>query len=428
MKKTLVSMLVLLSVLAGAQEISRQIEQMLWQAPYMDQEILVRVRDEAPATRDLFRGVDVASMREVSSGLYKIQVSGDMKLALSALWENTDILYAEPNYILHIFQTPNDPKFRDLWGMGKIDAEKAWDVRTDGSPVVVAVIDTGVDYNHPDLQANMWVNEAEKNGKAGVDDDGNGYVDDIHGWNGAEDNGDPMDGHDHGTHCSGTIAGRGNNGIGVAGVCWTARLMACKFLKANGSGTSEDAIECIDYAVKNGAKVLSNSWGGGGFSLALYESIQRAAAKGVLFVAAAGNDSSDELSFPAKYCESNTDSNKTYPALGNVLAVGASTSTDDRASFSQFSKASNSGKAFVVAPGENILSCVRNNGYSTMSGTSMATPHVAGVATLVWAQHPSLTYQALISRLFENGNTVTWTHGWWDQAQVRRINLNNSIR
>ena len=399
---------------------------MLNSASYVDQELIVKFKD---TTQTFSTRLGVASMKSltVKKEIYRVKVEGDMEATLAAMLADPNVAYAEPNYIVHHFGVePNDPKYGDLWGMKKIQAPEAWDVATKADSLIVAVIDTGVDYEHPDLVDNMWTNEAEKNGTTGVDDDNNGYIDDIHGWNGAGDNGDPMDDHNHGTHCSGTIAGVGDNNIGVAGVCWKAKIMGCKFLTASGSGSLADAIECIDYAVANGAKVLSNSWGGGGFSVALYEAIENAGKAGVLFVAAAGNSYSSSLSYPARYCEDATYNGKTYPGLKNVLSVAASTETDGKASFSQYSATANKNGDMIAAPGTNIVSTVRGKSYASYNGTSMATPHVAGAATLVWATHPTLSYVALKNRLVNRGDDLEWSL-WSGTLKVKRLNLNASI-
>ena len=173
-----------------------------------------------------------------------------------------------------------------------IDAPEAWDIGTGSTDVVVAVIDTGVDYTHPDLAANMWVNPGEIPDN-GIDDDGNGYDDDVYGYDFCNYDGDPFDDHYHGTHCAGTIGAIGNNSEGVAGVNWRVKIMALKFLDATGSGWTDDAINCVEYSIQMGAKLSSNSWGGGGFDQALKDAIDAAGQAGMLFVAAAGNGGSD---------------------------------------------------------------------------------------------------------------------------------------
>lgn len=310
--------------------------------------------------------------------------------------QNPNVQYVEPNYIYRINKTPNDPMLGQLWGMSNTGAQdasgqvgtagmdigafQAWDIETGNENVVVAVIDTGVNYNSPDLEENIWTNQAEANGVAGVDDDNNGVIDDIHGANFVEalkPTGDPMDDHGHGSHCSGTIAARGDDGKGLVGVAWKAKVMGVKFLSAGGSGTLEGAVQAINYATKMGAQVLNNSWGGGGFSQALLEAIQNSNKANTLFVAAAGNESNNNDSLP------------TYPAtydVPNVLAVAAIDNKGQLASFSSYGK----NKVHVGAPGVNVVS-LTTGGYAAWSGTSMATPHVSGIAVLLAAHFPQMT-------------------------------------
>jgi thermitase len=319
------------------------------------------------------------------------------KVTLATLKANPNIEIVEPNYIYSINYKlgvkTNDPALSKLWGMintgqpdsqGQvgtpgmdINATKAWKIQTGSPDVVVAVIDTGVNYKLKDLAANMWVNAAEKNGKKGVDDDKNGYVDDIHGWNFVKNSADPMDDQGHGTHCSGTIGAIGNDKYGIVGVAWKTKIMALKFLDESGSGNLEHALLAIDYAVKNGAKVLSNSWGGGGFSETLKEAIERSHAAGTIFVAAAGNEAN------------NNDAKESYPAsydIPNVISVAAIDNKGKLASFSNYGKT----KVHLAAPGVNIYSTIVK-GYDSWSGTSMATPHVSGAAVLMASQYPTMT-------------------------------------
>lgn len=335
-------------------------------------------------------GVTVLKLRAVAK-------LNSEKSNLAALRANPDIAIAEPNYIYSINHSAgarsNDPLLSKLWGMintgqadssGRvgaagidINATNAWKIQRGSSEVIVAVIDTGVNYKSKDLAGNMWVNSAEKNGKKGVDDDGNGYIDDIHGWNFVKGTADPMDDHGHGTHCSGTIGAQGNDKYGIVGVAWKTKIMALKFLDAEGSGSLEDALLAIDYAVKNGAKVLSNSWSGGGFSETLKEAIERSNKAGAVFVAAAGNETN------------NNDVNETFPAgydIPNVISVAAMDNKGQLASFSNFGKK----KVHIAAPGVNIYSTIIK-GYDSWSGTSMATPHVAGAAVLMASQYPNMS-------------------------------------
>jgi len=273
----------------------------------------------------------------------------------------------------------------DLWGMhhwagNDIDAPEAWRIWNGeiGAGITVAVIDTGIDYTHEDLREQMWVNPGEIPGN-GIDDDNNGWVDDVHGADFVNQDGDPMDDQMHGTHCSGTIAGVGGNGIGVAGVSWRGvRLMALKFLDAGGSGRTSDSIFAIDYAVAHGAKIASNSWGGGGSNPGLAVAIAKAERAGMLFPAAAGNEgqNNDEVpSYPANY-ESD-----------NIISVASMTWLGEMSSFSCYGKTT----VHVAAPGSSIYSTTPGNNYKHLSGTSMATPHVSGLAALVWMYRPQLT-------------------------------------
>jgi subtilisin family serine protease len=277
--------------------------------------------------------------------------------------------------------SPDDPRLGELWGMTSINAPVAWEKNHDSPTVVVAVIDTGVDYTHKDIAVNMWTNPGEIAGN-NKDDDGNGINDDVFGAKFANNvaSGDPKDDNEHGTHCAGTIGAEGNNARGVVGVNWKIQIMALKFLDSTGSGSTNDAIRCIDYAIEQKSKgvnvrVMSNSWGGGGESQALADAITRAEQAGILFVAAAGNESANNDLVP------NFPSN--YPNE-NVLAVAAINQSDQLATrFSNFGATT----VDIGAPGDGILSTVPGDEYATFSGTSMATPHVAGAAALALA-HP----------------------------------------
>jgi len=305
--------------------------------------------------------------------------------------ETTEIEYIEPNYIYHKMDVPSDPRYRNQWGLKKIKAAKAWDIEKGSKEIIVAVIDTGVDYTHEDLKNNMWINEAEKNGVEGVDDDGNGEIDDIYGYDYANTDSDPIDDHNHGTHCSGII-GASHNSIGVAGVNANVKIMALKFLTAEGSGTLENALKSIKYGVDNGAKILSNSWGGGGFSQSLKNIIIYAKNKGVLFVAASGNEQNDNDAHPS------------YPAsyeIDNIISVMATDKNDRKASFSNYGK-----NVHIAAPGVNILSTVRGNGYVEYSGTSMATPFVSGAAALMLA-YQDMDYLSLKNRIIKTSDFVS---------------------
>src|SRR5882762_9167062 len=282
----------------------------------------------------------------IVEGLHVVRLPPGMpvKTALDAYRRHPAVLYAEPNWIVEHQATPNDPHFGELWGLNNtgqsggvpdadIDAVEAWSITTGSSDVVVAVIDTGVDYNHQDLSGNMYRNARDCNAN-GVDDDGNGRIDDCFGIDTVNNDSDPMDDAGHGTHVSGTIGALGNNGVGVVGVNWTVRIMACKFLDDFGSGTIDGAIDCLEYVKlmkDRGVNVVAtnHSWSGGGFSQALYDAIEAHLQRGILFVAAAGNQTNDNdvtPRYPASY------------SLPNVLAVAATTRTDAIAGFSNFGR------------------------------------------------------------------------------------------
>jgi subtilisin family serine protease len=351
--------------------------------------------------------------------------------AVAAYRLRPDVEYAEPNYYRYAGATfPNDPDFGDLWGLDNIgqaggtpdadiDCPEAWDTQTGDPNVIVAVVDSGADLDHEDLVDNIWRNMGEDwvggiPGNNGVDDDGNGKTDDYYGWNFIKDDNDPDDDNDHGTHCSGTIGAVGNNGIGISGVNWQASIMALKFLDKNGDGTAADEIKAIEYAIDNGAQVISASFSGYYYSQAEYDAIWDAGDAGILFVAAAGNDGDDidlltEREYPASY------------NLANIIAVAATDRNDALASFSNYGVTS----VDVAAPGVYILSTTADDGYAFWNGTSMATPHVAGLAALIWAENPGFTYSEVKDRILNGVDVIPGLMGVVGMAG--RINANNSI-
>jgi len=345
-------------------------------------------------------------------GVYHCDTGGkSVSQAIKECEADPNVVYAEPNYIYRRFVEPNDPQFSQLYGMTITDSPAAWDIQTGSKSVIVGVIDTGVDWDHEDLGDNIWTNTAEIPSN-NTDDDGNGFVDDVRGWDFKNDDNNPDDDNDHGTHVSGTIGAVGNNGVGVVGVNWQVSIMPLKFLGGDGSGSLDDALGCILYGVNNGAKVLSNSWGGGGFSQSLEDAIQFANDNGVLFIAAAGNESRDNDSFPS------------YPAnyeVPNVISVAASTSSDNLASFSNRGR----NTVHLAAPGQDIRSTTKGNTYNTFSGTSMATPHVSGAAALIWAQFPGLSMAQIKMRILGGVDRVA---SFSDATSTGgRLNVNNSI-
>ncbi len=379
-------------------------------------ELIVKYRDGAsPASRsavqrglgasraDLLRA---ATARRAETVLLRLPAGVDVASAVSALSGDPAVEYAEPNWIYQHAATSNDSYYTNgsLWGMygdtgspanafGSQAAEAWGNGKTQCGDVWVGVIDEGYMYGHEDLAANAGKNPGEIAGN-GIDDDANGYVDDVYGWDFDGGNNSVFDGtnDDHGTHVAGTIGGVGGNGKGVAGVCWSVKLVNAKFLGRRG-GTSANAVKAVDYMTdlktRHGLNLVAtnNSWGGGGFSQALQDAIERANTAGILFIAAAGND--------AFNCDSGS---SCYPAEypnANVVAVASITSSGALSSFSSYGAST----VDICAPGSGIWSTVPgrpargsrtpSSSYASYSGTSMATPHVSGAAALYKATHPS---------------------------------------
>ncbi|MBU4179854.1 MAG: S8 family serine peptidase, partial [Actinobacteria bacterium] len=316
--------------------------------------------------------------------------------------------YAEPNYIRYLDRTPNDPNYSEMWGLDNtgqtggtpdadIDAPEAWDLQTGSSSVVVAVIDSGIDLTHEDLAANLWTNPGEIPGN-GIDDDGNGYIDDVHGWDFRGNDNDPSDTSSacvgHGTHVAGTIGAVGDNAIGVVGVNWDVQIMPLRcfgaFLGIFCTANDSDIIEAIEYYTGFGVRASNNSYGGGPSSQAMEDVIR---ASHSIFVAAAGNDGT------------NNDTSPHYPSsynLDNIIAVAATDHNDQMASFSNFGSKS----VDLGAPGDGILSTLPGNNYDVYSGTSMASPHVAGAAGFLLAQDPTLTNMEVKWRLLKGTDSI----------------------
>lgn len=309
--------------------------------------------------------------------------------AVTALKHNPHVLYAEFDSVVRPDSIPNDHQFNLLWALNdspgyNIHAPEAWNIFTGDPNFVIADIDTGMQLDNIDLAANLYTNQKEIAGN-GIDDDGDGYIDDIHGWDFYDNTNDPTDLDGHGTHTAGTIGAVGNNALGIAGVNWQCKIMPLKFIGPNGGYTS-DAIRALEYAVKLGVKVSNNSWGNSTYEQSLYDAIDAAKAAGHLFVAGAGNGTS------------NNDTAPFYPASyanDNIISVAAVDSTGALASFSNFGATT----VDIAAPGVGIYSTVPGNNLASKDGTSMATPHVAGVAALLWGHEPSLTWQGVKSRI-----------------------------
>lgn len=391
-------------------------------------------------------GVDPAAVARVATGM-GAAVEGrlpgtrvrDVRLprglgveqAIRRFERRPEVAYAEPDYVLFPSAspvTPNDPGFPQLYGLDNtgqnggladsdIDAPEAWATTIGSSSTVVAVIDTGADLSHPDLRDNRWTNPGEVAGN-GVDDDANGYVDDVHGWDFVNDDNTVFDGpgDEHGTHVAGTIGATGGNGVGVTGVAWRAQLMALKFIGSDG-GLVSDAVAAIDYAVRNGATISNNSWGAGTHSRSLQDAISAAGQGGHLFVAAAGNGGSDQIG-------DDIDSAPQYPAAypaSNIIAVGATDEADVLASWSNFGASA----VDLVAPGVRVLSTLPNNTYGTYSGTSMATPQVTGAAALLLGHDPQLGAAGLKSAILGAVDPVPALQGV--VATSGRLNIGNVL-
>ena len=321
--------------------------------------------------------------------------------------------YAHADHRVFADARPNDSDYDLLWGMEAINAEAAWDV-TQGAGVVVAVVDTGVDYNHADLVANIWYNNEETAGD-GIDNDGNGYVDDIRGWNFCGNNNDPMDDNDvdetfHGTHVAGTIAATGDNNIGVIGVAPAAQLMAVKALDNAGGGSIASTAPAILYAALNGARVINNSWISYDLDPTVASAIETAYALGATLIFGAGNNNG-RIAL-----------HRSLAGKLETIAVGATTLSDTKASFSNYGMALD-----VAAPGEDIYSTKQGGGYRYHDGTSMATPHVSGLAALVLAHHPALTNED-VRQVMRSAATDIASVGFDEQTGHGRINANLALQ
>ncbi|MBD2528467.1 S8 family serine peptidase [Nostoc flagelliforme FACHB-838] len=294
------------------------------------------------------------------------------------------------------------------WGADLVKAPEVWAQGYTGKGVVVAVVDTGVDYNHEDLRNNIWTNANEIAGN-GIDDDGNGYIDDNYGWNFSDKNNNTLDNNGHGTHVSGTITGENNN-YGVTGIAYNAKIMPVKVLNESGSGSYSSISKGIRYAVDNGANVINLSLGGGSANRTLESAIKYASSKGVIVVMAAGNDGDSSPDYPARY------------AYKSGIAVGA---VDRDNNMPNFSNRSGSNEiSYVTAPGVKVYSSVPNNQYATYSGTSMATPHVAGVVALMLSANPNLTdaqVRQIVTETAGNNTQTTTTSSSFNVSNVSSL-------
>ncbi|MBN1527486.1 MAG: S8 family serine peptidase [Thermoleophilaceae bacterium] len=387
------------------------------------QNVLVRFEPGTSASERAEAREDAGASFEASLPLRGLQLvapdEGRTAAGVAAGLERSDeVMYAEPDAARRAFVFPDDTLGDLLWGLrntgggggtadADIDADEAWGVTTGDAAVSVGIIDSGISFSHPDLAPNIRENPGESGPYStnGIDDDLNGYVDDRHGWDWVADDNEPADENGHGTHVSGTVGARGNDAAGVMGVAWHAGLTPLRVLNAGGSGLVSDVIAAYGYAREQGLRIVNASIGGAPFSLAERDAI--AAASDTLFVVAAGNGGSDQAG-------DDNDVQPTYPCaydLPNLICVAATDRNDALASFSNYGDAS----VDLAAPGVGIVSTIPSAGWDYASGTSMASPHVAGAAALVWSEYPAATVAGVRAALLQSvdakpglaGKTVT---------------------
>lgn len=383
---------------------------------YKNGELLVKFKDSSRASASVSaaKASTIRRIKRIGVHHIKLPTGTSVSSAIEQFSKDPNVLYAEPNYRVRKAVTPNDPRFSDQWGLTQTSAPVAWDIYTgptsSANSLIVAVLDTGITYTHPDLQANLWTNPGEICGN-NIDDDNNGIIDDCYGANygGTRPVGDPWDddtADSHGTHLAGIIGAVGNNGTGITGVNWNVRIMAVKFLHgSDGEGDLSDALKGAQYAIDNGAKIINMSFEVEIAPRSLHDAITAAEAAGVLVVTAAGNSGYD------------LEKHSIYPASiisQNNLAVAASNQNDHLASYSNYGLHA----VGLTAPGglnsetpSAILSTVwLDNGatqYRTTAGTSMAAPHVSGAAALIWNRNPTLTAQQVKARILNGVDTST---------------------
>ncbi len=384
---------------------------------YCEETILVRIE---PMDEDLLRTNDIKGVLEnqvedllnlvegkisrlypsINTAEITLKEGTEVMNAIDVLRKREEVVHAEPNYLVEKSNIPNDPGYDSLWAMEKIDAPGAWDITTGSEEVVVPVLDTGIDYNHPDLKDNMWTSE-----------------DGHHGYNAVNDSYYPMDDHGHGTHVAGTIGAVGNNEEGVVGVNWNVSLMGVKILDSEGSGTLADILSGLDYVLerkRDGENIVvtSNSWWGRRRSDLVYEAIEQHLEEGILFVTAAGNEgenNGERPSYPGNY------------DLPNIISVAATNQDDELAGFSNYGKRS----VHVGAPGVDINSTWSDGEYSSQRGTSMAVPHVSGLVALLASHDPSYDYNNLKNIILSSADS---SDPLQNQTLVGgRINASNAI-
>ncbi len=387
---------------------------------YKKDEVIIKIK------KGTIHSLDVKD--KISDDTYLIKVPEGMTVEeyINQLKEKNYIQYAEPNYIVRKAETyPNDTLFDEQWGLTKIDAPKAWDLTTGSNTVYIAVLDTGVDYNHPDLIQNLWVNEDERKGNDdncydGQDDDGNGYVDDCFGFNGFDGIGNAFDDDGHGTHVAGIIGAITNNNKGVAGVSWNVKIIPCKFLDNQGNGNINQELACIQYIIdlknQKGLNIvaLNASYGGEYNSNSERDALRNLKNLGIIVISAAGNEGNNNDFVQFSPCNYN---------LENQVCVGATDQQDKRASFSNYSKT----KVHVYAPGNEILSTYFDNGadnphiYAYVNGTSQATPFVTGGVALLKTLNPDLDYTDIKRKILLTGDNLLNLSGY--SFTCNRLNL-----
>ncbi len=344
-------------------------------------------------------------------GLVKVQVpAGEEEQVANLYLDEEGVEYAEPNYTYYPHVTPNDPFYPQMWGLENVNAPQAWDYDTGQSNLRVGVVDTGTYFTHPDLAGNLWNNTGEVIN--GVDDDGNGYIDDVRGWNVRSDNNNiwpdtTCSDDSHGTHVAGTIGAVSNNGMGVAGLMWDVSIVTVNAGVRNpntGRCGINDTPDALEYVLTTGCFVSNHSYGGSNYSQSMYDMIDTAKGSGHIFVSSAGNGGGDNVG-------DNNDILPQYPAsydLSNIISVAAIDVNDDRAEFSNYGLNS----VDIGAPGVGICSTIDTNSYSCgWDGTSMASPHVAGAIALMRAAHPGDSWQMRRDRIFVGARTIADLNG-----------------
>jgi len=433
---------------------------------YVPNEIIIKMKpDKTAAQKSVLKTqMNATKRRSLKNDLEVWQMDKsngevDIKQLVEQYRNHSDIEYVEPNYYYYLADTgydvecmenaqnltPNDPNYGLQWGLhntgqtsgmndADIDAPEGWDIATGSPTVKVAVIDSGIDWTHEDLAENIWQNlgeDADNDGRVleyilgewvfdpdddnGIDDDGNGYIDDFIGWDFVHNDNNPFDMNGHGTHVAGILGAKGNNGKGISGVTWDVQMMPIRiFGKYRNQGAPADSIiSAINYAVSIGATISNNSWGGGSYSQAMEQAIQNAANLGHLFIAAAGNGGlldNDQYDFyPATY-----DSD-------NIISVAATDQNDQLPSFSHYGATT----VDIAAPGVAIWSSVPADGYEYRAGTSMATPHVTGASALLWEQNPNKTYAEIKTALFSSVDILSDLSG--KSVSEGQLNLHGAL-